>query len=352
MNNPLISIIVPIYNVEKYLQRCIESLLVQTYKNIEIILVNDGSTDSCADICNRYNIYDNIKVINKQNGGLSSARNKGIELSRGEFILFIDSDDWCEPNMVEMMTKKIIEDQSDISICGYKIEYSKSKFTIDKALNFKNESLNHLIPDIICQLDYQGMFNVVWNKMYKKQIILENNLFFELDGIPGEDLLFNCEYFRYIRKISIVKECLYYYMREDEDTLVTKTRSNLLPQIQRFNLARKELYSFHEMNNNEYQRVYQDTYIEYYLALIPNTFKNKNSSFNEKLSIIQTLLNNEEFITYLKNYIPKSQLETIMIKIINLKNKYIINICFSSLFFMKCIFPNIYLVSRKLLFLK
>ena len=117
--NPKISIIVPIYNVEKYLPKCIDSIINQTLENIEIILVNDGSTDSCAEIIESYANKDNrIKVIHKKNGGQSSARNMGLDIAKGEYIGFVDSDDWLHYDMYENMYKSIKKVNSDLCVCG------------------------------------------------------------------------------------------------------------------------------------------------------------------------------------------------------------------------------------------
>ena len=117
---PLISVIVPIYNVEQYLENCINSILNQTYRNLEVILVDDGSPDNCGKICDRYSDKDpRIKVIHKLNGGLSDARNKGIDTAEGEYLTFVDSDDTILPEMIDKLYQRIVIDQSDLAFCGY-----------------------------------------------------------------------------------------------------------------------------------------------------------------------------------------------------------------------------------------
>ena len=119
MSQPLISVIVPIYKVEEYLDRCVESLINQTYKNLEIILVDDGSPDNCPQMCEAWAQKDSrIKVVHKENGGLSDARNAGFEVATGDIISFIDSDDWIEPEMFETMLSQMEKDDSDIVSCG------------------------------------------------------------------------------------------------------------------------------------------------------------------------------------------------------------------------------------------
>ena len=116
-----ISIIVPVYNVESYLSNCIDSILNQTFKDFELILVNDGSTDKSLEICKHYkNMDDRIFIIDKKNGGLSSARNAGLDIIKGEYIGFVDSDDYIHPQMYELLYKQIIENEADISMCEFK----------------------------------------------------------------------------------------------------------------------------------------------------------------------------------------------------------------------------------------
>ena len=122
----LISIVIPVYNVEKYIKECIESVINQTYKNLEIILVNDGSTDLSRTICEEYEKKDNrIKIIDKENGGLADARNKGLEYINGELVTFIDSDDYIKEDMIETLLNNLIKENADVSICGYYLAYNK-----------------------------------------------------------------------------------------------------------------------------------------------------------------------------------------------------------------------------------
>ena len=123
----LISIIVPIYNVEDYLCKCVDSILTQTYKNIEVILVNDGSIDNCGKICDEYALKDNrVKVIHKKNGGIADARNAGLEICCGDYIGFVDSDDWIAEDMYEVLHDFASSNSLDVAICGVNIAYEKT----------------------------------------------------------------------------------------------------------------------------------------------------------------------------------------------------------------------------------
>lgn len=172
-NCPLISIIVPIYKVEKYLKKCVESILTQTYKNYELILVDDGSPDNCPVLCDEFAQRDSrIVVIHKKNGGLSEARNEGLNIARGEYIGFVDSDDYIEPNMYELLLNKIVLTKADMAVCNYKyvdeqyqsIDNRNANMPINDEILVADEYLNRLIGKC-------GWYYVpAWNKLYSKSI--------------------------------------------------------------------------------------------------------------------------------------------------------------------------------------
>ena len=176
MEKGLISIIVPVYNIEKYLPRCIDSILDQTYKNWEAIFVNDGSTDNSLKILEEYKKRDErIKIIDKKNAGSGAARNDGIENSRGEYVAFLDSDDWYEKNFLEKLYNNLTENNSDVAMCNPKMTYDD--ISKNKKINtyFFNEIELNKTPEKI--LGILAM-PVVWNKLYKKDIIVKNKIKF------------------------------------------------------------------------------------------------------------------------------------------------------------------------------
>ncbi len=273
--NILCSIIIPVYNVEKYLERCINSIINQTEKNIEIILVDDGSLDKSGDICDSFAKNDSrIVVIHKKNGGLSDARNKGLEISNGKYILFVDSDDWCQKNFVKEICNIAELNLVDLVVCGYKINYVNNNYSINKNFNFEKKFYGKKeIPEAIINLDINGMFNVVWNKLYKREIIEKFRIKFDINGVPGEDLLFNCKYFRYINNIYLLDKIYYNYMRQDEETLVCKYREDLYNKVKIFNQQREKLYDFYNMNSKIYKKILSELYIEYIFCCIPNLYR-------------------------------------------------------------------------------
>jgi len=222
MQNPLISIIVPIYNVEPYIRKCIGSILNQTYKNLEIILVEDGSPDKCAEICDEYSLKDNrVKTIHKKNGGLSSARNAGIDIASGEYIGFVDSDDWIENDMYESLYKTLKEHNGDISVCGRYIVQGGRITTIsdtEVAYEFsRKEALAELVLD-----ECRGIKNFAWDKLYKKELF---DTIRYPEGRCFEDIFTTYKLFAIASKIVEIKSPKYYYLLRGDSICGTNTPS-------------------------------------------------------------------------------------------------------------------------------
>lgn len=215
MKNDLISIIIPIYNVEEYLNRCVESIVKQTYKNIEIILVDDGSPDKCPTICEEWKKNDiRIKVVHKKNGGLSDARNEGLKISTGQYICFVDSDDYVAENFVEklyFLIKKFNTDLAAVGIC----EFDKNKVI---SSNIEKENVEiYSGEDAIKELFFDRTYsNYAWNKMYKKSL-------FEVVKFPinrkMEDLGTTYKIILDTNKIVYTNEKLYFYYQRDNSIL-------------------------------------------------------------------------------------------------------------------------------------
>ena len=208
-NMPLISVIVPIYNVEKYLKKCIDSIMGQTYKNLEIILVDDGSPDGCPEICDNYAETDSrIKVIHKENGGVSNARNVGIEGSVGEYICFVDSDDWIERDYISVFIERVKKDNTDGAVSNLFFRGFKRTAT----LNVNDDILIlNAIKEEQKSLFFSGTFNTPWNKIFKSAVIKENNIKFRENCHFAEDTIFFFDYLRFVKSISIIAKPIYNY---------------------------------------------------------------------------------------------------------------------------------------------
>lgn len=217
MNNDLISVVVAVYNAETSLNRCVDSIIKQTYKNLEIILVNDGSKDSSLLLCNKYKEIDSrVAVIDKENGGLTSARKAGFEKSQGKYIAFIDSDDYISRHYIEELYKSITENKSDIAICSYYLENengtSEKTLVHDKCVYSQEDFADSLIlPGIFpLRTDKTKIPNFLWLRLFNKEIITEDCFVSERE-VYTEDLFFNIEAYKNCSKVSVVDKCLYYY---------------------------------------------------------------------------------------------------------------------------------------------
>lgn len=184
--NPKISVIVPVYNVEKYIRRCVDSILNQTYKNFELLLVDDGSPDSCGKICDDYSkIDDRIKVIHKENGGLSSARNAGIKRSSGDYLNFVDSDDWLESDCLEYLLELLTKNNADFSMAE-NIRSSNSENIKFKKKLFKEKVFSQKdFLSLFFKINTQKNVQYAWAKLYKKELF--DNIKYP-DGLTDEDV--------------------------------------------------------------------------------------------------------------------------------------------------------------------
>lgn len=206
-----ISVIVPVYNVEKYLQRCVESLVAQSYSNLEIILINDGSTDTSSDICNQMEeIYSRVKVINKINGGLSDARNEGLKHATGEYITFLDSDDYIHPRTYELIIENMNLYQADIGEAAYKKIWSDVNHIYTN--NYEVVDVNN-IEAIRLNCAWKMFVSTVWNKVYKREIL--EGLNFEVGKINEDEFFTYKALYKAKRLVHITYPLYYYQQRKD-----------------------------------------------------------------------------------------------------------------------------------------
>lgn len=217
----LISVIIPVYNVEKYVERCILSVCNQTYKKLEIIIVDDGSNDKSGSICDKYAQIDRrIKVFHKENGGLSSARNFGIKQISGAYVSFIDGDDWIENNFYEVLLMEIQQNEADLCFSGIHYHYAERVVSC-KANIYVLGNREKLIKKLLAQDKY--IINAVWNRLYKRSI-LENIVFPE--GKYYEDVYFTTLVFSRVQKFIMTSETAYNYVARRPDSIM----NNIVPE--------------------------------------------------------------------------------------------------------------------------
>lgn len=227
-----VSIIVPVYQVKKYLSQCIESILNQTFTDFELILVDDGSTDGSEKMCDQYaKADDRILVIHKKNGGLSEARNRGIDAASGEYLLFVDSDDYIEPNMLECLYRNLLQVHADIAVCNFTYVFDSNKEkNYSTKLKYEIVSANDIYLHRKNEKNY-GVWTVAWNKLYKKNIF--ENLRFRPGKYHEDEFLAN-ELYRKSITLVTVPENLYFYRQRSGSIMRQKDANKLLDIIEAY----------------------------------------------------------------------------------------------------------------------
>lgn len=245
-SKPLVSVIVPIYNVEEYLAQCLESLIKQTYTNLQILCVNDGSTDNSKVILSKYADLDQrIMCLDKPNGGLSSARNYAHAYVNGQYIMYLDSDDWIEPDTCEYAVSAAMESQTDVVIWNYTREMggvsspkmifdeNKRVFTSENEIRNLHRRFVGLYQDELAHPEKANALDTAWGKLYRAEIILRNGIEFVDTKIIGtEDALFNLYVFGYVKRAVYLPENLNHYRRNNESSLTKTYKRKLREQWQ------------------------------------------------------------------------------------------------------------------------
>ena len=302
MKQPKISIIVPVYNVEKYLKQCLDSIVNQTYKNLEIIIVNDGTKDNSMKIVEGYLSDSRVKVINKENGGLSSARNRGIEEATGDYISFVDSDDYIDINMYKRLIN-ICKDEEVIIFNHSRFdditeEVVKKRYTNENKMKELEEKMEYL---------YSNIENSCWNKIYKSSFIKENR--FKFMEILYEDVCWNIEVFYQAKKVKILNESLYFYRINRKNSIMEKSKGKdevflefqkksykkiferldfLIEKLKKDNRTGKIIYLISERENWRAKLTGEVYFIELDIYL-KNYFKEQSQNNLEKKILIKKL---------------------------------------------------------------
>ena len=225
---PKISVIVPVYNVEAYLGRCVDSILGQTFTDFELILVDDGSKDTSSAICDEYAKKDErITVIHKENAGVSAARNTGLDVACGEYIMFVDSDDYIHTKMFEKM---LLYMQNGVDLVISSIQMVTKYAKTEHFLTSKEYISSELLCDYSAEKIPRMCVCAPWCKLYQKHLIENNRIRFDTSMSLGEDTCFNMEYLKVCNRIATTEDILYYYMRDNEESLFTKFQKNSYEQ--------------------------------------------------------------------------------------------------------------------------
>ena len=226
-----ISILMPVYNAEKYLNETIDTIKNQSFSNWELIIVDDGSIDNSKEICTKLmNDDKRIKYIFQENLGVSHTRNVALENAQGKYIVFVDSDDLIHEDYLKILINSIEKNNSDVSVCNFierKISNTGKIEDITREFYLKEVMEMSEMKDYIMDFGNSGLLNPLWNKIYKREIIENNNITFDEKVETGEDFIFNLQYFRKAKKISFIKEKLYYYIRRNNNSITYKYIENM-----------------------------------------------------------------------------------------------------------------------------
>ncbi len=248
MEKDLISIIIPVYKVEKYLEKCIESVLKQTYTNLQVILVDDGSPDNCGKICDEYAKKDSrIEVIHKVNGGLSDARNVGIAKAKGKYIGFVDSDDYIKEDMYEILINLIKEYDADVSICNLYDVIEGKEYIRNKENGIKEYNRIDILKEVLLDKNIQSY---AWNKLYKKELF--NEIKYPI-GKKYEDIGTTFYIFEKCNKVVVTSKPEYYYLKRADSLVNNVIESTVLDYteiiIQRYLYTQKNIEELRKYNN-------------------------------------------------------------------------------------------------------
>lgn len=263
-----ISIIVPIYNVEKELDRCIQSIINQTYQDLEIILVDDGSPDRCPTICDRYAEQDfRIKVIHKENGGLSSARNAGLRIASGEYVLFVDSDDYIEADSCEKLLG-VMTPEIDIAVAAFK-EIAGSKIIHRGKIQIEEGRVYSAREFVMLAIRDRNWLPAAWNKLYRRSFLINNSLYYK-EGIVFEDLQILLKMFLAAKKVTYTSYPFYNYIIREGSIMQTKgieKKADLIVEI-----YDEWMDQIAALDDPEYKRMLYGNLIRFYMGSC-RTFK-------------------------------------------------------------------------------
>ena len=294
----LVSIIIPVYNGEKHIENCLYKLMKQTYEEIEIIVINDGSTDSKEYLKKEFfKKNKKIKVINKENTGVSDTRNLGIKMAKGEYILFLDSDDFLENYAIEKMIDNISDKNIDMLIFGFKVLGSKNRPNDTKILK-KIADSNNIKDDLISSIisTKNNILGYVWRAMYSKKLLISNNISFMKGVKISEDFMFLLDAVYKSNKIAI-DDTEYYLYNINEQSMSIKYIPTLLEDMM---LVNKWMYDMIVKNNTSLIDGYYCCMCNTYLRFVQNVVRNNNLSTKERIILIKKEKKEYKFKQYIK----------------------------------------------------
>ena len=289
----LVSVIVPIYKTEKYLKKCINSIIAQTYEKLEILLIDDGSPDKCGDICDEYSKADTrIKSIHKKNGGLSDARNVGIDLATGKYIMFCDSDDWIERDIISIAVSEMEKTDIQLLVWGFSADFVDSEENVKSSRTcLTNQFINTMAMNAIDN-ETVGLLGYAWNKLYIRDLIINSQIYFEKGTSLIEDVLFNAQVIKKCNALSIIGIVGTHYIQRDRISLGKSYYPNYSEMVYRAIKEKEGMLIHLNCNDDSRIRVISTQIILYLKGAIIQIINNNNIS-SLKIERLNTLLCDE-----------------------------------------------------------
>lgn len=316
-SNIKLSIIIPIFNVEKYLKSCLDSICNKANDSVELILINDGSSDNSHNICLEYSSEcENIIYLSQKNLGVSSARNRGIMESKGEYITFIDADDEVKKEFVDSILKEINKNRESIDFFMWGIEYhwilgDKTEKISTISYDTNKYNTNDFLRNLSNYLD-EYYFNFVWNKLYKREVILSNNITFNTKFKRSEDLLFNLDYISNCKGIKVLENILYIHKNINKQSITFRYDKNQFENEKIVYKKFQQILNETDDYKNTSEKI-DDYFINISFSMITYIInRNYGLSFKEKKKQIFNIVSDEEF----KNVIYKNRNTNMKVKII------------------------------------
>lgn len=298
LSNVTISILMPVYNSQEYLKNTVQGVINQSYKEWELILVDDGSKDNSKNICIELQKIDNrIRFVNKENTGVSDTRNIALDNAKGKYIAFIDSDDSVHKDYLKILLSSIEKSNGQLAVCGFKERKISSNGQIEELSRVfypKEVIATEDMKDLIMDFGNSGLLNPLWNKLYSRKIIEENNIRFKEEVETGEDFIFNLQYFRKINNICFSKGELYYYIRRNNNSITYQYIDNMYEKgLEIHNLLEDFLKDMNFYNSKNKYILYGNHLMGVFSAFLNLFHKDCKLTLKQKKHYIKAIVNRE-----------------------------------------------------------
>ena len=334
---PLVSVIVPVYNTGDRLRSCIDSLICQKYSNLQIIIIDDGSTDGTESICDELSALDaRIEVKHKANGGVSTARNLGLEISKGDFICFVDADDTLREDGIFELTKIIQNDCSDVVIAGKYINY------YDKSIvELRLERVGVLrcpseVGEHLQYLNEASSFDVLWNKLYRRQFLRSFDIRFQEFATTSQDLLFNVDLFMHDPVVSLVADAYYEYYKSFNESIVSRFHKNMLHIMNERNAYLRRLFDHYGLIADYNNKWLDAAYFKTVKNVVINAFRpGSEMTRKDRVSYITSVGENDTVRGVLANEFDCDLVEKVLLICLRARAYRTIDLVFNSLYLLR-----------------